>query len=63
MSLKNRMKILKSIIARSVIFVSFAVTIGAGCAYVLKNVREERFYVIRTLSHRVCFNALISAAL
>jgi hypothetical protein len=38
MSLKNSRKILKSILARSVIFVSFAVTTGAGYAWVPKNV-------------------------
>jgi hypothetical protein len=32
MSLKNRRKVLKSILARSVVFVSFAVMIGAGSA-------------------------------
>jgi len=38
MSLKNSRKSLKSILARSVIFASFAVMIGAGCAWFPKNV-------------------------
>jgi hypothetical protein len=44
MSLKNSRTVLKSILARSVIFVSFAVTTGAGCALVPKNVPARTLY-------------------
>jgi hypothetical protein len=43
MSLKNSRKVLKNIHARSVIFASFAVTIGAGSARALKNVNAKDF--------------------
>jgi hypothetical protein len=38
MSLKNSRKVLRSILAKSVIFVNFAVMIDAGCAGFKKNV-------------------------
>ena len=44
MSLKNSRTVLKSILARSVISVSFAVTTGAGCARVPKNVPARLLY-------------------
>jgi hypothetical protein len=44
MSLKNSRTGLKSILARSVIFVSFAVTTGAGFARVPKNVPARLLY-------------------
>ena len=42
MCLKNSWKALKSILARSAIFASFAVTTGAGSARALKDVRARR---------------------
>ena len=39
MSLKNRMKVLKSILARRVVFVNSVLMIGAGSAWVPKNVQ------------------------
>jgi hypothetical protein len=50
MCLKNSRKALKRILARSAIFVSFAVTIGAGSARALKNVSarhlpQNKFFI------------------
>ncbi len=63
MSLRNSRKVLKSILARDVIFVSFAVTIVAGSAWVPKNVHAKHLSKNKCLLYKVCFNALMRAAL
>jgi hypothetical protein len=52
MSLKNSRKALKSILAGSVIFASLAVTIGAGCVWVLKNVSARRLFKNKCVPHK-----------
>lgn len=55
MSLKNSRTVLKSILARSVISVSFAVTTGAGCARVPKNVPARLLYRNKHLNKHLIF--------
>jgi hypothetical protein len=51
MFLKNSRKVIKSILAGSVIFANLAVTIGAGCVWVLKIVSARHLFKNKCVPH------------